>query len=831
MICFVAAKEYSLEINANQEIVNRICSELSLQENFVRNTVTLFEGGATVPFVARYRKEMTGNMNDVTLLVVHERLRYFRELEERRQTVLRSIEEQGKLDEELKARILGCFSKNELEDLYLPFKPKRKTKASVAIEKGLEPLARFIYEQVPGEQGIESFADTFINAEKGVNTREEAMEGALHIVAEWVSDNPDFRKHVRDLMIEEGMVVSRAAKPDQAGKTKYDMYFEFKEPVNKIPSHRMLAVRRGAKESVLVFAIELEDAKPIEYLLQSAIKDRQSVFAPHLESAIRDSYQRLLNPSVQTDVRLMLKEKSDAEAVQVFQKNLTYLLLQPPAGKMSVIGIDPGIRTGCKLAVVDETGKFIESATIYPFEPKNDLEGSTAILMALIARHNIHAIAVGNGTASRETEAFVRGILQENKLDQLFSVTVNEAGASVYSASEIAREEFPDLDVTIRGAISIARRLQDPLAELVKVDPRSLGVGQYQHDVDQNLLRRFLHQTVESCVNQVGVELNTASFALLRYVSGINGRLARRIMDFRNQNGRFNSRAELMKIPGFGEKTFEQAAGFLRIGDSENPLDRTAVHPESYPIVERMAGELNISLAELIGNSEKVNTIDLKSFETETVGSYTLNDIREELLRPGRDPREKFVAPHFREDVREIGDLKEGMVLEGTVSNVANFGAFVDIGVHQDGLVHISQLSNRYIKDPTQAVKVGDIVKVKVLGVDVEQKRISLSMRALLPPAPAHRRRKKGGSKSKGGERRPPVQAGDGRPPSAHQRTSEGRERRPRPPKRPHREGRPRQAVSPQQSMQQPTSSAQRAPDLSMEERIALLQAKFRPIR
>lgn len=821
-----------MDIKENLNVVQRICSETGLQEKFVLNAMALFDDGATVPFISRYRKEMTGNMDEVQVLGVQERMHYYQGLEERRQTILNSIQEQGKLDDELKAKISACYNKNELEDLYLPYKPKRKTKASVALAKGLEPLAQYLWAQVPGELSIEATADTFVSEERSVATREDALEGARHIMAEWISDNADFRKKIRDMMIEEGMVIARAVQADHPEKTKYEMYYDFKELVSKIPSHRMLAIRRGAKEGVLTFSIELDEAKPIGFLFSHVIKEPGSVFAPYPEAAVRDSYERLLNPSVQTDVRLMLKERSDAEAVRVFQKNLSYLLLQPPAGRMCVIGLDPGIRTGCKLAVVDETGKFLESAAIYPFEPKNDTEGATAIVLAFIARYNVHAIAVGNGTASREAEAFVRGVLVESKLDKLFSVTVNEAGASVYSASEIAREEFPDLDLTIRGAISIARRLQDPLAELVKVDPRSLGVGQYQHDVDQSLLRKSLSQTVESCVNRVGVDLNTASLALLRYVSGINARVAKKIVEHRNHNGRFNSRVVLASVQSFGAKTFEQAAGFLRIAEGENPLDRTAVHPESYHIVERMTASLGVTVEQLIENPSLIESINLKDFETETVGAFTLNDIREELLRPGRDPRDKFVAPQFREDVRDINDLKEGMILEGTVSNVANFGAFVNIGVHQDGLVHISQLSNRFVKDPCQAVKVGDIVKVKVLGVDLGQKRISLSMKALMPELTLeerqHNRRPAGKSAEKRG--RPRVQ---GRALESQQNNRGARPhaaRRTHPKSRPqhHQKGqhRGRPPYDPQKQPQ-----PQPRPDLTMEERIALLQAKFRPAR
>ena len=559
---------------------------------------------------------------------------------------------------------------------------------------------------------------------------EEALEGARHIIAEWISENAAFRKAVRGMMMAEGIVAARAIEgaPDPEGK--FQMYAQYSEPAAKIPSHRMLAIRRGAKEGVLSFEIELDEQKPLAWL-RSQIVRGSGEWTSHLEEAIADSYHRLLNPSIQTEVRLELKDRSDEEAIKVFRENLENLLLAPPAGMLTVLAIDPGIRTGCKLAVVDDTGKFLESSVMYPFEPKNDLAGSVKTLASLVARHNVQAIAIGNGTASRESAAFVQDFLRQANLSKIFSVSVSESGASVYSASEIARQEFPDLDLTIRGAISIARRLQDPLSELVKVDPKSIGVGQYQHDVDQRRLKQSLEATVESCVNRVGVDLNTASWALLRYVAGINERTALKIMEYRNEHGKFRSRVQLTAVAGFGPKTFEQAAGFLRIRGGENPLDMTAVHPESYPVVEKIAASMGVTVAELIAKPELVEKVKLEGFATETVGMYTLGDIREELRKPGRDPREKFVAPHWREDVKEIADLKPGMTLEGVVTNVTRFGAFVDIGVHQDGLVHVSELSHRFIKEASEVVKAGQIVKVQVLAADPKAKRIALSMKAL----------------------------------------------------------------------------------------------------
>jgi uncharacterized protein len=702
--------------------------------------IGLLDEGSTVPFIARYRKEVTGNLDEVQIRDVQEKLEYFRELEDRRETVLESIAEQGKLTPELKARIEGVLEKTELEDLYLPYKPKRRTKASIARERGLEPLAQFLWDQKDGQTPIGDLAATFVNAEKEVASADSALEGARHIIAEWVSENAEFRKSVRGMMMAEGMVVSRAIEGVADPEGKFQMYAQYSEAASKIPSHRMLAIRRGAKEGVLSFEIELEKQKPLAWLRDHVVR-APGPWVPHLEEAIEDSYERLLNPSIQTEVRLELKDRSDEEAIKVFRENLENLLLSPPAGMLRVLAVDPGIRTGCKLAVVDDTGKFLEHAVMYPFEPKNDLAGSVKTLASLIAKHNVQAIAIGNGTASRETAALVQDFLRQANLGQIFSVSVSESGASVYSASDIARQEFPDLDLTVRGAISIARRLQDPLSELVKVDPKSIGVGQYQHDVDQRRLKQSLESSVESCVNRVGVDLNTASWALLRYVAGINERTAQKIMEYRNTHGKFRSRFQLTAVPGFGPKTFEQAAGFLRIRGGDNPLDMTAVHPESYGVVEKIAASLGTTVNDLIARPELVEKVTLEGFATESVGMYTLGDIREELRKPGRDPRDKFVAPKWREDVKEIADLKPGMTLEGVVTNVTRFGAFVDVGVHQDGLVHVSELANRFVKDASEVVKVGQIVKVQVLNADTKAKRIALSMKAL-DAAPAEPKRK-----------------------------------------------------------------------------------------
>jgi uncharacterized protein len=693
-------------------------------------TIQLLDEGGTVPFIARYRKEATGNLDEVAIAAIEEKLGYFRELEDRRETVLSTIADLGKLTPELQAKIEAVLDRNELEDLYMPYKPKRRTKAIIAREKGLEPLAEYLWKQESSATPLDVFAASFVSEEKGVASATDALEGARHIIAEQISETAEFRKHLRQLMMNEGMVVSKAVEGAADPEGKFKMYADYSEPASKIPSHRMLAIRRGSNENILYFQIELDAAQPVAYLKNRVIR-KAGDWVPHLELAAEDCWKRLLNTSIQTDVRLELKERADAEAISVFRENLRNLLLSPPAGMIGVLAVDPGLRTGCKVAVVDETGKFLDHGVIYPLEPKNDTAGAAKTLLVLIHKYNVRAISIGNGTGSREASAFVQEMLREARLSDVFSVVVNESGASIYSASEIARQEFPDLDLTVRGAISIARRLQDPLAELVKIDPKSIGVGQYQHDVDQRKLNEALNGTVELCVNRVGVDLNTASFALLKHVAGVTERTAQKIVEFRNEHGRFRSRVQLMAVPGFGPKTFEQAAGFLRIRGGDNPLDMTAVHPESYPVVEKIAASLNVKTDQLISNPALAESIKLEQFQS-SAGVFTLRDIVEELRKPGRDPREQFVAPHFRADLREISDLQPGMILEGTVTNVTNFGAFVDVGVHQDGLVHVSELSNRFIKDPNDAVKVGQIVKVKVLSADAKAKRIALSIKALL---------------------------------------------------------------------------------------------------
>jgi uncharacterized protein len=702
------------------EILLHIAKSLNVPMKGLAATIELLDEGGTVPFIARYRKEGTGNLDEVQVRAIEEQLLYFRELQDRKASILASIQEQGKLTGELKASIEATLGKSELEDLYLPFKPKRRTKAIIAREKGFDPLAQYLWAQQPTGTPLETYAATFGNAA-------EALEGARHIVAEMISEDASIRQSLRKIMFDEGVIVSRRIDGAPDEQEKFKMYYDYREPVKSIPSHRMLAIRRGEGESVLYFTIDLDPQRPAREIA-SKVHRREGDWTPHLSLAVDDAWKRLLNASIQGETRLQLKQNADTEAIKVFRDNLRNVLLAPPAGQLAVLGIDPGIRTGCKIAVVDETGKFLAHDVIYPHQPKNDTAGAVRTLKTLIDKHGVKAVAIGNGTASRETESLVRDFLKaEGRLD-LFTVTVNESGASIYSASDIARQEFPDLDLTVRGAISIARRLQDPLAELVKLDPKSIGVGQYQHDVDQRQLNKSLEVVIESCVNRVGVDLNTASWALLRYVAGITERTAQKIVEFRNERGKFRSRVQLTAVPGVGPKTFEQAAGFLRIRGGENVLDVTGVHPESYAVVEQIAARLNVPVEQLIQKPELLSKVD------KTAGEYTLNDILEELKKPGRDPRDKFVAPSFKDDVKEIADLKPGMKLEGVVTNVTKFGAFVDIGVHQDGLVHISELSNRYIQDANEVVKVGQIVQVQVVSADTKTKRIALSMKSQQAP-------------------------------------------------------------------------------------------------
>lgn len=713
--------------HSSVQFISQMAEELKLSALSIRAVIELLEAGNTIPFIARYRKEVTGNLDEVEIRAIQERHIYLKELEERREMILKSIESQGKLTDALKDQILQCTTKTVLEDLYLPYKPKRRTRAAIAREKGLEPLAEIILAQ-PIKKDPIAEAKTFVNVEKGVEDEAAALAGAQDIVAEKISEQVEIRALIREAFTSNGIVISKAVKDRPEGPTKFEQYYDFKEKVSTIPSHRYLAIRRGEREGILEFSIEIEPDSVLPSIRSLLKFNPSSLFSHYLEQALEDSYKRLLLPSVETDIRVELKQTSDRAAVDIFAENLRHLLLSPPMGAKRVIGIDPGIRTGCKCVVVDDTGKYLDTITIYPFQGEKAQLQASMELLQFINRFHPFAIAIGNGTAGRETEILVRKIIQESK-KQIIVVQVNEAGASVYSASDIAREEFPDLDLTIRGSISIARRLQDPLAELVKIDPKSIGVGQYQHDVHQPLLQDQLQQVVESCVNHVGVDVNTASAPLLSYVAGIGPSLAQKIVKYRETKGSFTSRQQLREVSGFGAKTFEQAAGFLRVREGDNPLDVSAVHPERYELVEQMAKDLGEPLIQLVNNPALADRIDIKRYTSDKVGELTLNDIISELKKPGRDPRSVFEAPGFRDDVMDIKDLRPGMKLQGVVTNVTAFGAFVDIGVHQDGLIHLSELSDRYIKHPNEVVKTGDKLQVQVLQVEADRKRISLTAR------------------------------------------------------------------------------------------------------
>ncbi len=712
-------------------IITFIIDEIGLKPFQVQQTVALLREGSTVPFIARYRKEQTGELDEVQIRTIEERFAYFCELEERKASIITTIEEQGKLTPELAARIVATRLKTELEDLYLPYKPKRRTKATIARERGLEPLADMIAAQELTAGTPEEAAEPFVDPEKEVPDAGAALEGAGHILAERLSDDADARAMVRRLTWEQGVMASRVASDKREQVTKFEMYYDYQEPLKDVPSHRMLAMRRGEKEEVLLLSV-VAPAEEILAGLKARLVRGESIFRPLLEGVAEDAYKRLIALSIEGELRLQAKNLADEAAIRVFAQNLRNLLLAPPAGGKRVLGIDPGLRTGSKLAAVDATGRFLEHVTIYPHTGEARVPQAKKELLRLVESHAIEMIAIGNGTAGREMELFAKETLA-GAGKNIAVVMVSEAGASVYSASEIAREEFPELDLTVRGAISIARRLQDPLAELVKIDPKSIGVGQYQHDVNQAMLKKALDDVVESCVNYVGVDLNTASWALLSYVSGLGPSLAKAIVKYRDENSIFPTRRELLKVPRFGAKAFEQAAGFLRIRGGKHPLDNSAVHPERYAVVEAMAADLGVTLEQLAGDPALAARIDLKRYVTGEVGLPTLRDIIEELKKPGRDPRKQFETATFRDDIREISDLKEGMVLQGVVTNVTAFGAFVDIGVHQDGLVHVSHLANRFIKDPNDAVRVGDLVKVKVLSADVQRKRIALSIKEAEP--------------------------------------------------------------------------------------------------
>ncbi|ANH81408.1 RNA-binding transcriptional accessory protein [Niabella ginsenosidivorans] len=707
----------------NSQYIQQIATDLGLPVKQVGNVEQLHAEGATIPFISRYRKEATGNMDEVQITAVIDKIKYYDELEKRKETVLKTIEAAGKLTPELKQRIDHCINATELEDIYLPYKPKRKTKASVAIEKGLEPLAGLLFAQ--GNENVETAAAGYVNEQ--VKDVADALQGARDIMAEWIAESEQARTLIRSLFSAGAVIASRVltSKKEDAEAQKYRDYFDFKEPLAKCPSHRILAIRRGEKEGYLIMDIAVEKDTAIGALKKEMVTSSGAA-SEQVALAVEDAYTRLLKPAIETEFRLNSKVAADEEAIKVFAENLRQLLLAPPLGHKRVLAIDPGFRTGCKVVCLDESGTFLKYETIFPHPPQNDWHGATEAIKRLVRHYDIEAIGYGNGTASKETEKLVRSI-DFGKPISIFMV--NESGASIYSASEVAREEFPEEDVTVRGAISIGRRLLDPLSELVKIDAKSIGVGQYQHDVNQNRLKESLDNVVQSCVNYVGVDVNTASKHLLMYVSGLTATTAKNIVEYRTKNGAFKSRGELLKVSMLGPKAYEQCAGFLRIPNAANPLDNSAVHPESYPVVESMASHLNCTVSDLIVKPGLRKTIKARDFVTETAGLYTIEDILKELEKPGRDPREAIEEFRFAEGLSSIEDLKPGMKVPGIITNITNFGAFVDVGVKQDGLIHVSHLSNKFVSDPNEVVKLNQKVEVTVLEVDVLRKRISLSMK------------------------------------------------------------------------------------------------------
>ncbi len=743
----------------NDKHIIKIAKELNLKEKQVEATAVLLEDDATIPFIARYRKEATGSLDEVEITSIRDRLDQLSELDKRREAILKSLEERELLTDELKEKIDAAETLTELEDIYLPFRPKKRTRATIAKEKGLEPLAQLIFEQ--GEINLDEESAKFISEEKGVNNAEEALAGARDIIAEWISEEKTARERMRELFIKSSVITSAIIKGNEEEGIKYKDYFEWKEPANNAASHRIHAMFRGEKEEYLRLNILPPEEDALNLLERLFIKSNNSS-GEQVKLSAHDSYKRLLSSSIENEFRALLKERSDTEAIKVFSENLRQLLLAPPLGEKMVLAIDPGFRTGCKVVSLDKQGKLLENSTIYPHKSEHEKIQAGEIIAELCRKYKIELIAIGNGTAGRETETFIRGYLSKIKLalegdiitdsaeraelmriSNIPLVMVNESGASIYSASEVAREEFPDYDVTVRGSVSIGRRLMDPLSELVKIDPKSIGVGQYQHDVNQPQLKQKLDDVVVSCVNNVGVELNTASKELLKYVSGLGPRLAKSVIEYRNEKGAFKSRHELKKIPRFGDKAFEQAAGFLRIRGAENPLDESAVHPESYHIVEQMAKDVGCTVSELIKIPQNREKIDINKYISDKVGLPTLEDIKAELAKPGRDPRQKFEIFEFAKEVEKIEDLKPGMKLPGIVTNITNFGVFVDIGVHQDGLVHVSQVSDRFIKHPADVLKVHQKVNVTVLDVDIARKRINLSLKSGDAPKPKGKTEKK----------------------------------------------------------------------------------------
>ena len=714
--------------------INHILSkELGISLKQVTSVIEMLDEGNTVPFIARYRKERTGGLTDEVLRKFNERLTYLRNLESRKEDVLRIIEEQEKLTPELKLKIEKATTLTEVEDIYRPFKAKKRTRATMAIEKGLKPLAELILSGEFNGDIVEE-ANKYINEEKGVKNEEEALQGAMDIISEIISDNADYRKWIRNFVQKDGIIQVKGSSEEQ---TPYEMYYDYKEPVRTIPSHRILAINRGEKEKILSVKVTCNDERIIDYLNKKVLKGNK-ITDKYLEESIKDSFKRLIYPSIEREIRSELTSKGEEGAIDIFKANLKALLMQAPIKGKVVMGFDPGFRTGCKVAILDETGKFVENTTVYPTAPQNKIDETISTLKKLIKKHGVQVISLGNGTASRESEEVIAKMLKEIKDEtgkELFYVIVSEAGASVYSASELANKEYPDLDVTVRGAISIGRRLQDPLAELVKIDPKAIGVGQYQHDVTQKKLDESLAGIVEDCVNNVGVDLNIATPSLLSYISGINASIAKNIVDYREENGKFKSRKELLKVKRLGQKAYEQCAGFLRVMESKEALDNTSVHPESYKVAKELIKTLgyteeDLKNGKLVDIDERVKAKGISNLAKELeVGEPTLNDIIKEIKKPGRDPREELPKPIFKSGVIEMKDLKPGMILMGTVRNVSDFGAFVDIGVHQDGLVHKSQMADRFVKHPLDIVKVGDVVEVRILDVDLKRKRISLSMK------------------------------------------------------------------------------------------------------
>ena len=714
-----------------KKIEQIIADELNIKISQVENTIKLIDEGNTIPFIARYRKEVTGGLSDETLRTFSERLNYLRNLEKRKEEVTNSIEEQGKLTEEIVKDLENAVTLAEVEDIYRPYKQKKKTRATVAKAKGLEPLAEIILAQTE-TRDINEIAIEYINEEKEVKTAEEAIQGALDIIAENISDNPEYRKIIKKIVYTEGIIETKASKPDE--KSAYEMYYDFNEKVNKMPSHRILAINRGEKEDFLKVKIVKDEEKILQIIQKDIIKG-ETQFTQYLIDTIADSFKRLIEPSIDREIRSDLTEKAEEQAIKVFGKNAKQLLLGAPIKGITVMGFDPAYRTGCKIAIIDETGKVLDITTVYPTEPQNDVEGAEKELIKLINKDKVDMIAIGNGTASRESEMFVSEMIKKCDHKVLYTI-VSEAGASVYSASKLATEEYPDINVSIRGAISIARRLQDPLAEFVKIDPKSIGVGQYQHDVNQKKLEESLAGVVEDSVNKVGVDVNTATPSLLSYVSGINKTIAKNIVKYRDENGKLTERKQLLKVPKLGKVAFEQCAGFIRIPDGKNALENTAVHPESYESAEKLLNNLGYKVEDLKDKDKireiKVKLADVNVKETAKqleIGELTLNDIIDELGKPGRDPREDMPKPILRQDVLKFEDLREGMILTGTVRNVIDFGAFVDIGVKHDGLVHISEMSEKFVKNPSDIVSVGDIVKVKVIGIDNDRQKVKLSMK------------------------------------------------------------------------------------------------------